>query len=49
MVFFSQLALGLVGFSRFLMTGALHVPVPAVIVAGPLSAGGGLYVPSFSG
>jgi len=35
-VFFSQLALGLAGFDRFLMTGKLHLPVPAMIIAGPL-------------
>lgn len=48
-VFFSQLALGLLGFSRFLMTGALHVPVPAMIVAGPLFRGGGLFMPILFG
>lgn len=35
-VFFSQLLLGLVADERFLMTGKLHLPVPAVILAGPL-------------
>lgn len=35
-VFFSQLLLGLVADERFLMTGELHLPVPAVILAGPL-------------
>lgn len=39
MVFFSQLILGLIGFDKFLMTGKLHVPVPAMIVAGPLYRG----------
>ena len=34
--FFTQLVLGLAGFERFLMTGDLHVPVPAVIAAGPV-------------
>jgi NAD-dependent dihydropyrimidine dehydrogenase PreA subunit len=43
-VFFAQLALGLVGFSRFLMTGALHLPVPALIAAGPLYRGEGLFM-----
>jgi ferredoxin len=35
-VFFSQLLLGLMGFDRFLMTGDLHLPVPAMILAGPV-------------
>jgi len=48
-VFFSQLGLGLLGFSRFLMTGALHVPVPAVIVAGPVFRGGGYFMPILFG
>ncbi|WP_027190988.1 4Fe-4S binding protein [Fundidesulfovibrio putealis] len=43
-VFFAQLALGLVGFERFLMTGALHLPVPALIAAGPLFRGEGLFM-----
>ncbi|HEY9069880.1 MAG TPA: 4Fe-4S binding protein [Candidatus Ozemobacteraceae bacterium] len=43
-VFFAQLALGLAGFERFLMTGALHLPVPALIVGGPLYRGEGLFM-----
>ena len=43
-VFFVQLGLGLIGFDRFLMTGALHPPVPAVIAAGPLYRGGGFFM-----
>lgn len=35
-VFFTQLFLGLLGFDHFLMTGKLHFPVPAMIIAGPL-------------
>ncbi len=35
-VFFSQLLIGLLGVDSFLMTGTLHLPVPAMIVAGPL-------------
>lgn len=35
-VFFSQLALGLMGFDKFLMTGKLHLPIPAMILAGPI-------------
>ncbi|MBL6975355.1 MAG: 4Fe-4S binding protein [Deltaproteobacteria bacterium] len=48
-VFFAQLALGLAGFERFLMTGELHVPVPAVILAGPLYRGEGLFMPILFG
>lgn len=43
-VFFVQLALGLSGLDRFLMTGELHVPVPALIAAGPLYRGEGLFM-----
>lgn len=35
-VFFAQLILGLLGYSQFLMTGKLHFPIPALIIAGPL-------------
>ncbi|NLJ07196.1 MAG: 4Fe-4S binding protein [Sphingobacteriales bacterium] len=35
-VFFGQLAMGLSGFEKFLMTGKLHFPIPALIVGGPL-------------
>ena len=44
-VFFLQLALGLAGLEDFLMTGALHIPVPAMIVAGPLYRGAGFFMP----
>lgn len=44
MVFFAQLVLGLLGAERLLMTGALHLPVPALIVAGPLFRGHGLFM-----
>lgn len=43
-VFFSQLALGLLGFDRFLMSGKLHIPVPAVIAAGPIFRGDGFFM-----
>ena len=40
LVFFLQLALGLMGQELFLMTpGKLHFPVPALIVAGPIFRG----------
>lgn len=44
-VFFAQLFLGLSGLESFLMTGKLHVPVPAVIIAGPLYRGEGFFMP----
>jgi len=43
-VFFSQFILGLAGFEKFLMTGKLHLPIPAVILAGPLYRGEGLFM-----
>lgn len=43
-VFFGQLALGMLGFTSFLMTGSLHLPVPALIVAGPLFRGSGFFM-----
>ncbi len=39
LVFFSQLILGLFGFERFLMTGKLHLPIPMMILAGPIYRG----------
>ena len=44
-VFFGQLIIGIAGAERFLMTGALHVPVPAVVIAGPLYRGGRFFMP----
>lgn len=38
-VFFSQLILGLFGQEKFLMTGKLHLPVPMMILAGPIYRG----------
>lgn len=43
-VFFCQLLLGLLGFDAFLMTGKLHLPVPAMIVAGPIFRGEGFFM-----
>ncbi len=43
-VFFAQLALGLAGFERFLMTGELHLPVPALILLGPIYRGEGFFM-----
>ena len=45
LVFFAQLGLGLVLDGRFLMTGRLHLPVPALIAAGPLFRGDGFFMP----
>lgn len=47
--FFAQLFLGLAGVERLLMTGTLHVPVPAVIVAGPVFRGEGFFMPVLLG
>lgn len=44
LVFFTQLVLGVSGLERFLMTGDLHLPVPALIAAGPVFRGGGLFM-----
>ncbi len=44
-VFFLQLALGLAGLADFLMSGKLHLPVPALIAAGPVWRGGGFFMP----
>lgn len=38
-VFFSQLILGLLGAEQFLMTGKLHLPIPMMILGGPLYRG----------
>lgn len=38
-VFFSQLLFGLLFSEKFLMTGKLHLPVPAMILAGPVYRG----------
>jgi ferredoxin len=38
-VFFSQLIIGLLGIDRFLMTGKLHLPIPMMILSGPVYRG----------
>ena len=43
-VFFVQLGLGLLGLQTFLMTGKLHLPIPALIAAGPLYRGEGFFM-----
>ncbi len=44
LLFFAQFFLGLSGFERFLMTGKLHLPIPAMIFAGPLFRGHGFFM-----
>lgn len=39
LVFFTQLIIGLAGFDKFLMTGNLHLPIPMMILAGPIYRG----------
>ncbi len=43
-VFFSQAILGISGVENLLMTGKLHIPVPAVIIGGPIYRGGGFFM-----
>jgi NAD-dependent dihydropyrimidine dehydrogenase PreA subunit len=43
-VFFTQLLLGLAGIEKLLMTGKIHLPVPALIIAGPLFRGEGFFM-----
>lgn len=42
--FFSQLLVGLAGVPGMLMSGRLHLPVPALILAGPLYRGQGMFM-----
>ena len=44
-VFFAQFILGIAGFQKFLMTGRLHIPVPAVVIAGPIYRGQRFFMP----
>ncbi len=44
-VFFTQFIVGVAGVGRLLMTGRLHVPVPAMVIAGPIYRGEGLFMP----
>jgi len=43
-IFFLQFILGISGIDQFLMTGNLHIPVPAVIVGGPVFRGHGFFM-----
>ncbi|MFU8818589.1 MAG: 4Fe-4S binding protein [Desulfurivibrio sp.] len=45
LVFFGQLLLGLAGIEQLLMTGKLHLPVPALIIAGPIYRGAEFFMP----
>jgi ferredoxin-type protein NapH len=38
-VFFTQLIIGLSGFEKFLMSGKLHLPIPMMIIGGPVYRG----------
>lgn len=44
-IFFTQLLIGLAGFEKFLMTGKLHLPIPALILAGPIYRGADFFMP----
>ncbi len=35
-IFFTQLTIGISGFENFLMTGKLHLPIPMMIIGGPI-------------
>ena len=45
LIFFTQFILGIAGFQKFLMTGRLHIPVPAVVIAGPIYRGQRFFMP----
>ena len=49
LVFFTQVLLGLAGLPICLMTGKLHLPVPALVFAGPLYRGEGFFMPILFG
>lgn len=44
-VFFAQFILGLSGVEKCMMTGKLHLPIPALIMAGPIYRGAGFFMP----
>ncbi len=48
-IFFSQLMLGILGVESFLMTGKLHLPIPALIIAGPVYRGENFFMPILFG
>ncbi len=44
-IFFSQFILGLSVNDQFLMTGKLHLPIPALIIGAPIYRGEGFFMP----
>ncbi len=44
-VFFAQFILGLAGIEKCMMTGRLHLPIPALIIGGPVFRGSGFFMP----
>jgi polyferredoxin len=44
-VFFAQFIIGVAGVEKLLMTGSLHIPVPAVVIAGPIYRGARFFMP----
>jgi polyferredoxin len=48
-IFFSQLMLGILGLEHFLMSGRLHLPIPALIIAGPVYRGENFFMPILFG
>jgi ferredoxin len=44
-VFFAQFILGIAGIEKCMMTGKLHLPIPALIAAGPIFRGSGFFMP----
>ena len=44
-IFFGQLILGLAGIEECLMSGKLHLPIPAMVAAGPVYRGEGFFMP----
>lgn len=44
-IFFLQLFLGIFVSKQFLLTGELHFPIPAIIVAGPIYRGSNFFMP----
>jgi polyferredoxin len=44
-IFFAQLILALTGFDKFMMNDKIHLPIPAMILAGPIYRGSGFFMP----
>jgi polyferredoxin len=43
--FYLQLLMGMFGEKIFLVTGKLHIPIPAMVIAGPVYRGEGFFMP----